>query len=89
MKTGLIFTFEEINYASSLCKTGCTQKRMTFVSFCQKLRTGKVLHRFTWAKMSINKVNFIIYSIPLLSHLGPNTVFGAVLKYHFIFFTGE
>jgi hypothetical protein len=89
LKTGFIFTFEEINYALSLYKTGYTQKKVTFVSSCQKLRTGKVLHRFTWPNMSINKVNFIIYSIPLLFHLGPNTVFGAVLEYHFIFFTGK
>jgi len=73
----------------SLYKTGCAQKKVTFVSVCQKLRTGKVLHRLTWRNMSINKFNFIICSIHLLSHLGPNSIFGAVLKYHFIFFTGE
>lgn len=88
LKTGLILTFEEINYVSSLYRTGCTQKKVTFVSFCQKLRTGKVLPRLTWPNMSINEVNFIIYSRPLLSHLGPNTIFGA-LEYHFIFFTRE
>ena len=65
------------------------RKKVIFVSFCQKLRTGKVLHRLTWPNMSINKFNFIIYAMPLLSHLGPNSVFVAVLEYHFIYFTGE